>query len=68
MQSSIKKDGLTLSINGKKLLDKKSKGFLSSKKLWAIGQTIFSVPNKPNGEQPLNNSSPQTRKRMRQSL
>jgi hypothetical protein len=68
VQSSIKKDGLTPSINGKKLLDEKSRGFLSSKKPWAIGQTIFSVPNKPNGEQLLNNSSPQPRRRMRQSL
>jgi hypothetical protein len=68
VQSSIKKDGLTPLINGKKPLDEKFEGFLSSKKPWAIGQTIFSVPNKPNGEQPLNNSSPQPRKRMRQSL
>jgi hypothetical protein len=68
VQSSIRKDGLTLSINGKKPLDKKSEGFLSSKKLWAIGQIIFSVPNKLNGERLLNNSSPQPRKRMRQSL
>jgi hypothetical protein len=68
MQSSIKKDGLTPLINGKKPLDKKSEGFPSSKKPWAIGQTIFSVPNKPNSEQLLNNSSPQPRKRMRQSL
>jgi hypothetical protein len=68
MQSSIKKDGLILSINEKKPLDEKSKGSLSSKKPWVIGQIIFSIPNKPNGEQLLNNSSPQLRKRMRQSL
>jgi hypothetical protein len=68
MQSSIKKDGLIPSINGKKLLDEKSGGFLSSKKPWVIGQTIFLVPNKPNGKQPLNNSSPQLRRRIRQSL
>jgi hypothetical protein len=58
VQSLIRKDGLTPSINGKKLLDEKSKGFLSLKKYWVIGQIIFSVPNKLNGEQLLNNSSP----------
>jgi hypothetical protein len=64
--SSIKKHGLLPLTNGKKPLDEKSEGSRSLKKQWAIEQITSLVPNKPNGERPLNNLNLRPKKRMKQ--